>query len=112
MTDEAKQYWSAVAKWLSVVIAAIGMAGAVYAGLRTQLSDHAIRLAGLEAYRISHDYADELQQQAINYITGRVDALSSAPGARPDPYTGTEGRAVERRVDAVERRIEKLESNP
>lgn len=39
----------------------------------------------------------------------RLTRIETRSEARPDPFTGSEGRALENRVDALERRLEAME---
>ena len=55
---------------------------------------------------------DGLQQRQIDYTISRIDALSALPAARPDPFTGTEGRELERRIHDIERRLDAFERHP
>lgn len=41
--------------------------------------------------------------------SNEISALKGDPRTRPDPFTGTEGRALERRLADAERRLDRLE---
>jgi len=109
MTDDVKGRWIEAAKWASVVLAAVGLAVGLHSDVRDGIARNAICCEESRAYRIGHDHMDGLQQHQIDYAISRIDALSSVPASRPDPFTGTEGRELERRINAIERRLEAVE---
>jgi len=112
MVDEAKSRWIEVGKWASAIVAAFGLAITLHSDVRNDIASNATCCEECRTYRVGHDRMDELQQRQIDYTISRVDALSTVPTTRPDPFTGTEGRELERRLDEVERRFAKLEATP
>ena len=81
----------------------------VYVDLLRSLSDLDRLVATNTAHRIEHDIQSQqwIEQVKENRIAVRklesiVASLRAVPSARPDPFTGTEGSALERRIRALE----------
>lgn len=112
MTDAGKGQWIEAGKWVGAILTAFGLAIALHSDVRDGIALNAVCCEECRSYRTGHDHMDNLQQRQIDYAIARIDSLSSMPSSRPDPFTGTEGREFERRLDALERRIDRLESKP
>jgi hypothetical protein len=52
--------------------------------------------------RVDHKYQIEKLSGWIDRLRDDVSSLKTKPEARSDPFTGTEGRALERRLDRLE----------
>jgi hypothetical protein len=52
--------------------------------------------------RVDHKYLLGKLQETIDRIRDDVSALKTKAGARTDPFTGTEGRVLEKRIDRLE----------
>lgn len=61
-------------------------------------------VSALEARLSDHKQSAEEWKSRIERTERGIHELSSVATARPDPFTGTEGRALERRLDALELR--------
>jgi len=56
-----------------------------------------------------HEKQSEYWIQRIESNTNRLGRLATDSAARPDPFTGTQGRELERRLDFVERIVDQIE---
>jgi hypothetical protein len=53
-------------------------------------------------HRIEHERQADFWINRIEQNTRELHALQRQPSARPDPFTGTEGRELERRIRVIE----------
>ena len=53
-------------------------------------------------YIESHERESDRYKNRIDALTEKMQALATDALARPDPFTGTEGRELERRIDTLE----------
>jgi hypothetical protein len=60
------------------------------------------RVALSEAHVVSHDTAAREWKARIVVNEQCCDELRRSPQARADPFTGTDGRRLERRIEALE----------
>ena len=81
----------------------------VYVDLLRSISALDLLVATNTAHRLEHDHQAQqwIDQIKENRITVRklesiVASLRTVPSERPDPFTGTEGSALERRIRALE----------
>lgn len=63
----------------------------------------------LSEHTSDHDESAKEWQNRIRELERHLRTLQSNPNARPDPWTGTEGRAEARRVDRLELTVSKFE---
>lgn len=57
----------------------------------------------------SHNTEANYWKTRIETNTDRITELTSNANARPDPFTGTQGRELERRIDQLERDLDQVE---
>ena len=55
-------------------------------------------------HRLEHERQSSFWIARIEQNTREIHALQREPAARSDPFTGTEGRTLERRIRAIEQR--------
>jgi hypothetical protein len=68
----------------------------------------ALEVATLAEHANNNDYASKGLAQKLEKADARLQKLATNANARPDPFTGTEGRALERRIDRLELTGEKV----
>lgn len=69
--------------------------------VRSVLADIIPKISSLEQHKLEHDKLADREIARITRIEQAVNDLRSTTGdKRPDPFTGTEGRELERRMDA------------
>jgi hypothetical protein len=66
-----------------------------------RLEDSSQRRLWVDVIRKNEERLRELERQQVAF-DARLDVLSTNANARPDPFTGTEGRELERRITALE----------
>ena len=70
--------------------------------------EHSIRGA-LSTIAIHGEYIAQTKSEAVRWKdrieanTDKLGQLATDAGARPDPFTGADGRGLERRIDVLER---------
>lgn len=86
--------------------------GSLYLGAIDQLSHHSAAISSLERYTAEHNrdasqWISSIKRNVDKCEQCRVDVaeLKSDVRARPDPFTGSEGRALEARIHALEERL-------
>ena len=111
MTDEQRKQLGLTSKIglplslaisLGVVIYQQGME--FFSGLVADSRRHDVALADLtRRCEESRERANRHEVQ-LTYLTGRIDELFTTATARPDPFTGTQGRELESRIRDLENR--------
>lgn len=106
-----------IAQWLGVAVSsAIAVGGAltfsfnIYDGIRTDVAACSVTTSRLDGHIQSDAEMAGVIHQRLAYVEQRLDLLQSRADARPDPFTGTEGRALADKIGRLEHRIEKLET--
>lgn len=86
--------------------------GSLYLGALDELSHHASAISSLERYAVEHNrdasqWIESIKRNVDKCEQCRVDVaeLKADVRARPDPFTGTEGRSLEARINALEERL-------
>jgi hypothetical protein len=118
--DQFGYYKVAVAVFSALLVAAIGQGIIVWRDnsvLSVGLEDlqravdantATIRVIAEQAYansihRVEHEKQADRWIAKILENERSIHSLQQQPSARPDPFTGTEGRELERRIRAIER---------
>mgnify|MGYP001547381064 CR=1 FL=1 len=85
------------------VPAAIGWVRTDVNDIESELRQLRVDVAENSAHRVEHDRNAEEWKQRIRLNESGLRELTNNASARPDPFTGTEGRQLERRIDILER---------
>lgn len=88
---------------------AITFSFSVYDGFRDDIADLGSVAARFESHVASDAELHRVFTTRLSYIEQRVDAIRTQTDARPDPFTGSEGRALADEIREVERRVDRLE---
>jgi len=91
------------------VPAAIGWVRSDVHDVESELRKLRVNVAENSAHRVEHDKNAEEWKQRIRRNESGVRELTNNASARPDPFTGTEGRQLERRIDQLERGFDQIE---
>jgi hypothetical protein len=70
--------------------------------LETAVQSIAVENTTNSLARADHKYQIEKLSAWIDRLRDDMSSITTKPSARPDPFTGTEGRALERRLDRLE----------
>lgn len=116
MTDERRTSgvgreisWTAIAAGTTLAFTVVVPLAGAYDFIRTELAD--IRLdvssnfqARCEQERTAAIWIERIKDNAsaIHELEQQVSRLQAVPTARPDPFTGTQGRELERRLKLLE----------
>lgn len=126
MADQTDHHISReIVQWvMSVLVSAMmGLIYIVYTGLSADNDDQAARTAGMllrldktivqmatyQANVDAHIEESNYWKREIEGMRKDIANLRTHAAARADPFTGTEGRALERRIDTLERRFDEHE---
>ena len=111
---------------IDFLTAMAGLAAALTIGVAAyeyqRLANHVARIDGLvsghsislaRALESQHAHAADAGREIarIDRHEKRITELETSTNSRPDPFTGTEGRKLERRIDHLELKAEHITSN-
>ena len=74
-----------------------------------QLRDQGYTVERHAQYIVEHDQDSDRLYQRLGTVESRLVDLSVDARARPDPFTGQDGKALRELIDQVERRVDSLE---
>ena len=72
--------------------------------VRAILHAHELRITKLETEFAGHQDLSRERIERINEMEREVRRITTQPTARPDPFTGTQGRELEERIRQLEKR--------
>jgi len=72
--------------------------------VRAILHAHELRLTKLESEFVGHEKLARERIDRIQEVEREVRMMATQPTARPDPFTGTQGRELEERIRQLEKR--------
>ena len=72
--------------------------------VRAILHAHELRVTKLETELAGHQDLARERIERINEIEREVRQITTQPTARPDPFTGTQGRELEERIRQLEKK--------
>ena len=90
------------------LVVLIGYLVLVVAGQR-EVAELREKIALVGTKETAHLQEAEIHIARISKLESQVESLMTQPQARKDPFTGTEGRALEARVDALEQKVRELQ---
>ena len=95
---------------VAILITVLTWSHGVFVGLLDRIARLDSIVAANSAHRVEHESESEYwvgeirsNTNAIRVIEQRVAELRSVPQARPDPFTGTDGRKLRERIERLER---------
>lgn len=93
-----------VALWSDVRLlsAAVARMESDLTELDATLARIAIETSANTVHRAEHERQSERWIEQIERNRDAIEALKEKPSARPDPFTGTEGRALSDRIERLE----------
>ena len=74
------------------------------ATLDVTLARVAIETSANSVHRVEHQRQSDQWIKQIERNRDAIEALREKPSARPDPFTGTEGRELKQRIERLEER--------
>ena len=117
-TTTATNLWTKILAITSTTLAAvvaftlgIMLDGALsrLTAVEQRLSVMGIEYSELATYSREHDRQATYWNQSVEANRQKLANISTNPTSRPDPFTGTQGRALERRLDLVERNCDRVQ---
>ena len=72
--------------------------------VRAILHAHELRVTKLESEFVGHEKLARERIERIQAIESEVRRMATSPTARPDPFTGSQGRELEDRIRELEKR--------
>ena len=101
--------WGSIFSGAALALSIGGAGIGAYDGIQRDLTDLRLAIASNTLHRTEHDKTAAIwisqiveNEQAIHGLSREVSELRSMPSARPDPFTGTDGRKLEQRIRDLE----------
>ena len=94
----------------AILVTVLTWSHGIFVGILDRIARIDSVVAANSAHRVEHESESEYwvgeirsNTNAIRVIEQRVAELRSVPQARPDPFTGTDGRKLRERIERLER---------
>ena len=94
----------------AILVTVLTWSHGIFVGILDRIARIDSVVAANSAHRVEHESESEYwvgeirsNTNAIRVIEQRVAELRSMPQARPDPFTGTDGRKLLQRIERLER---------
>lgn len=101
--------WGVLVPTATLVFAAGTWGFSVFVDITDRISDMGLAIAANTEHRIAHDerskhWISEIvrNRDDVRQLEQYVAELRSVPSARPDPFTGEDGRALQERIEQLE----------